>query len=321
MNFQEIVLKKDLELIKYAIKYDSSLFDTVYKLSDNFSHVCRAGLLEMAQMIVEKYGKKQPLFRLDSGLILACSHGHLELVKYLFSLNDLGEARGETQSPNYNLGTACLKGHMHVVRYLIEKGADAWIYGLENACSGGHLDIVKLMIEKGANKFDMGFLSACCHGHTEIIELLNTLGRFSPECYHKGLWYACHGGHLKIVKIFFKDHLTSSSSSERVCAHTALEKGHLGVVKLIVEKSDAFIIPTKREREILDIGLNLTFLEFSRGYPELLKFREGRVRMVKGCLSYFLIDDLLGVVMVYSEWVKEPIQRLRAFDNYYFDGV
>ena len=87
-------------------------------------------------------------------LSLACSQGHLDMVKYLVdekSIDPLCEMDDRTTP--FHL--ACQEGHLEIVKFFIEeKGCDPLYYHEKTrtpygmACAGGHLDVVRYLTEE-----------------------------------------------------------------------------------------------------------------------------------------------------------------------------
>ena len=121
-------------------------------------------------------------------LHLACSEGHLEVVKYLIrkgcSLTQM--TKGHNGIPLSAFYIACIGGHVNVVRYFIDELK--WDRMSETeyqdtplclACRQGHLELVKYLVnEKLIDPVDASkdgetpFHVACEAGRLEIVKFL-----------------------------------------------------------------------------------------------------------------------------------------------------
>lgn len=125
---------------------------------EQFLHGCATGKVTSAQ----RFSSKNDC---DMGLVTACYHGHMPIVKLMV-------AHGANYW-NLSLLNACLgSGDINIIEFLLEKGANNWNCALECACTRGHLHIAQLMLAKGAENYSQGLSNACRHGHMEIIELM-----------------------------------------------------------------------------------------------------------------------------------------------------
>ena len=116
----------------------------------------------------------------------ACQNGHLDVVKYLISLEP---------------------DHDRINIHACDEEAFRW------ACQFGNLDVVKYLIslEPDHNRIDIhaenehAFLFACLNGHLDVVKYLISLepdhGHIDIHAYggHAFRW-ACENGHLPIVK-------------------------------------------------------------------------------------------------------------------------
>jgi ankyrin repeat protein len=114
---------------------------------ENFNFNCNASLVAACKVgdyntainMIEEH--KATSF--DGGLRMACTYGHINVVKLMIQ-------RG-AKNLNWGLNAACRYGHFEIVKLLIQHDANDWDWGFEGACEGNHTEIGKLMISKGAN--------------------------------------------------------------------------------------------------------------------------------------------------------------------------
>ncbi|XP_048246507.1 kinase D-interacting substrate of 220 kDa B-like [Haliotis rufescens] len=151
----------------------------------------------------------------DNILLLACSGGNVDIVKYVLSLKTVGtNCRG--QSDRTPLMVAAYKGHENIFDELLKEGADVTLVDeagdnvLHSACQGGHVDIVRRVLELGNVEINKQgqyhrtpLMTAARLGHKAVFDLLLNEGAdASPEDEDGNniLHLACKGGHLEIVK-------------------------------------------------------------------------------------------------------------------------
>ena len=91
---------------------------------------------------------------------IASSYGHLEVVKFLFSLGtDVNEWN------HFPLGSAAENGHLEVVKYLVSVGANIRAtndYAVRMANQNHHLEVVKYLVSVGAPEV---LISARCKAY------------------------------------------------------------------------------------------------------------------------------------------------------------
>ena len=119
-------------------------------------NACQAGLVVAAGRLLEEDGgrvKEEGRWG-DTPLFVACSRGHLEVVRLLVEKGaDMDKAAGFCGTP---LIMACQEGHLEIVRLLVEKGADmdkarddgATPLGI--ARDKGHAEVVAFLEQAGA---------------------------------------------------------------------------------------------------------------------------------------------------------------------------
>ena len=101
----------------------------------------------------EKY-KKLDQSKLNEALINACNKGHLDVVKYLLTSDELKEHADIHAYNGSGFKRACEFGHLDVVKYLLtsdelKEHTDIHAendYGFKHAFWYGHLDVVKYLI-------------------------------------------------------------------------------------------------------------------------------------------------------------------------------
>jgi len=144
-----------------------------------FYELCRDGLLYQATKMYEENKDIDIHKYVDEPFRYACSNGHLEVAKWLCSLD------GKVNINNYDkfaLKNACLNGHLEVSKWLFsfDKKIDIrqFYYNYKNVfsevCSNGHLEVAKwlysLDIDCEDNYYcDEAFSNAFNNGHLDIV--------------------------------------------------------------------------------------------------------------------------------------------------------
>ena len=117
---------------------------------------------------------------------------------------------------------ACNGNNLEIINLLISWGADNWKYGLVGACDGGHIEIVKMMIEKiqyfnsslFINYLRCGLAAACknrkIHCVKYILEIAVTHNVKNHRFVLNGLYYACWGGDIDLIKLMSSDNYNLS---------------------------------------------------------------------------------------------------------------
>ena len=170
-------------------------------------------------------------------LHVACQEGHSEVVAILI---EAGADREAKTSNNFTaLHIACQNGHLEVVTKLIEARADLEAKTstghtpLHIACQNGHLEVVKILIEKGANPYARN-----SHGESAIdFATANEQIQDGEDRLKASLIINSKTGNAEKVKLLLAlgGDLNQVDSSEFTLLHIASSKGHLEVVKALIE--------------------------------------------------------------------------------------
>ncbi|XP_033113484.1 protein fem-1 homolog C-like [Anneissia japonica] len=157
-------------------------------------------------------------------LLMACRHGHLEIVNYFIEkcvadYEQVGSVTfdGETVDGAPPLWCAAAAGHFNIVQSLIKHGANVNHTTFSNstplraACFDGHYDIVKYLVQ-----------------HKADIEVANRHG-------HTCLMISCYKGHFKIAKYLLElgANVDRKSVKGNTALHDCAESGSLEIMKLL----------------------------------------------------------------------------------------
>ena len=184
-------------------------------------------------------------------LLYACQNGHIKIVKIL--LRKGANLIASNFSKKTALHFAAQSGQVDLVDILVKEGLEVDskdkndITPLIDACRKGQKDAVEYLLQKGAN-----INATTCSGSTAL--------HFAVQCdqYHiaemlvkKGLnvnaknfygwtpfFQACYEGKKNTVDLFIKNGADLSSRLDKhncTCLHIASEKGHVEVLRLLLE--------------------------------------------------------------------------------------
>ncbi len=138
----------------------------------------------------------------------ASERGHLEVVKYLMSLDRVYNI-DPSADDDYALGFASLNGHLEVVKYLIstcfvnpnsdDNCAIRW------ASEKGNLEVVKYLMSTGlvdpSAKNDEAIGLASSNGYLEVVEYLMSTGIVDPSGNDNySIKRAIKNGHLDVIE-------------------------------------------------------------------------------------------------------------------------
>eukprot|EP01060_Flectonema_neradi_P011554 TRINITY_DN1860_c0_g2_i1.p1 TRINITY_DN1860_c0_g2~~TRINITY_DN1860_c0_g2_i1.p1 ORF type:complete len:600 (+),score=113.93 TRINITY_DN1860_c0_g2_i1:29-1828(+) len=184
------------------------------------------GFLDVVAEIVSHFDDAE-LQDHDRILKHACTHGQLEITKYLLQTG---------MKPTISsLSRAAANGHLSIVKLFI-KSDDSLLHALDRgqtaltiSSKAGHGDIVKFLIEKGAVVQEV-------IGNADIVKLLlEGLERASTKSttiLDTGLYYACSKGDTEVAKLIIE----AGAPVCRISASipNAAFKGYTELVRLLV---------------------------------------------------------------------------------------
>ena len=102
---------------------------------------------------------------------------------------------------------------------------------LEKFCENNDIIKVRKMIKVGYFYLGFGLYGACKGGHIDIVKFMIKEG--NNNCYwNGGLYGACEGGHIDIVKLMIE----KGANDWNKGLYYACQGGHINIVTLMVEK-------------------------------------------------------------------------------------
>uniref|UniRef100_A0A7R9V4A0 F-box domain-containing protein n=2 Tax=Chlamydomonas euryale TaxID=1486919 RepID=A0A7R9V4A0_9CHLO len=172
----------------------------------------------------------------DAALRLACSLGHVSVVRCLLSAG--ADVHAHDGAP---LALAAGSGHVELARMLIEEAGARVTAGGNKALSAAvasqsanALDALRLLLNFGADVHAVDNFAlrwACLHNRLGVAELLLDRGANVHAAGEDALYQAAKGGHLAIVRL-----LLSRGANAAACPDAiprAVERGHVEVAEAL----------------------------------------------------------------------------------------
>lgn len=259
----------------------------------------------------------------------ACRFGYTEMVKFLLShnINDSAKENG--------LSSACHSGKIDIIKLLAPKDPIVLYRELNNACRTGHIEIVDLLISMGADPIlNINILSAICRfGRFDILQ------RFKLDISKSLANYvfidACDGGNIEIIKLLLSKgadklcdgiHMASRECNLEVF-NFLLDNGAteynkylydirgLKTGRIVLRGNCPAVIDTMVSILITKLGyipkhevyiseeqlyyFYKTGIKPSSAYKNnFVEYERGK-QIVEGCLSSFMLKDLISVIHRY----------------------
>lgn len=224
-------------------------------------------------------------------LIMACRHGHVEIVNYFIEqckadVEQVGSVTfdGETIDGAPPLWCAAAAGHFLTVQTLIKHGAKVNHTTFSNstplraACFDGHFEIVKYLVHHGAdielaNRHGHTCLMISCYkGHYKIAEYLLQLGADVNRKSIRGntaLHDCAESGSLEIMKLLLKNGAKMDVDAYGMTPlKAAAVAGHTNIVDYLVTQPD---IPQIEKVDALEL-IGATFVDKKRDMHLAVKY-------------------------------------------------
>lgn len=153
---------------------------------------CANGNLDIIKCLYS-YADDIEIFHYESHFIQACSLGHLDVAKYIFSLKPTINIHARSDKA---FMLACENGHIEIVKWFYQLEPDAKInihvgsdHLLHKACRRNHLKVVKFLYQLSLSQPDRfyhgviktSFNISCKHGHLEISQFLYSTGEVNTQ--------------------------------------------------------------------------------------------------------------------------------------------
>lgn len=267
--------------------------------NDNlFPTICMNGHTNIVEWLLPIYHKQITSDVYDLVLRFSCRHGKLEIIKMICSVNKLNIRVNN----DYAFRTSCEFGHLDVAKYLISLDDGINIhsddeYAFRMSCKHGHMKVCRYLISlKSNNKINIhaeeedAFRKSCENGHINIVKWLYSLAHEMPnysdsmsrmtnriwDCkinIHAKNRYAfrqsCYYGHLDIVKYLISKTNTEVDLYESIKSgcEEASANGHIRIVKYLLSKNIKFDLRDSFNRSCQNNRLKLVrYFVLKKGY-------------------------------------------------------
>jgi len=173
----------------------------------------------------------------SSGITGAASNGHLDMIKYVFSLVGTDKTYLVT---SYAFNGAAEKGRLDIIEYLValfpNKASDVINENaIDIAVSSGYIDIIKYLVKVAGPKFTSSAIRiAIFNNHLNILEYLLPLNPdiIGGSDYLGSIDLACGKGNLDILKYLIA--FIGEKQINEDCIVTAANSGHLNILKYLL---------------------------------------------------------------------------------------
>ncbi|KAJ3333187.1 hypothetical protein HDU76_010791 [Blyttiomyces sp. JEL0837] len=220
--------------------------ELVEKPYNYYTDQALASASKNAHLEVVKFLSSLETTHLLGGFLSASTHGHADLVT--FFLGFYGTSRLVTgEWNNMALINACENDHQQVVSILLQVPSISPSARdnkpIRMACKNGHTEVVKLLLETGRVDAralnDYAFRSAAANGHVSVVRLLLQVPNVNVSANDdEAFRYACKNGKEEVVELLLKTGRVDPAAKNNEGIVEACKNGHLEVVKLLLKVPD-----------------------------------------------------------------------------------
>ena len=173
--------KKYNQIIKEKLKDFYAFWNYISSIKykfNIFAESCIFGNLNVVKFYKNKINDE----KLDKYFYLSCEYGHLDIAKWLYTLNGKIKIHYGNEGP---FRLSCENGYLHIAQWIYSLDGEIYIhmyddYAFRWSCKNGHLNIAqwlysldnKIDIHIGA---DWAFIKSCKYGHLSVVQWLYSL--------------------------------------------------------------------------------------------------------------------------------------------------
>lgn len=229
-----------IDIVKYFLENGADC--TTYE-DKAFKQACKNGHIEVVKLLLERFYKNYyyRTHTFNEAITLASENGHAEIVKLIIE-----NASGCTLRYAKPLELAIENGHLETIKVLDENTPNYYVSEFKKsiyiAATKGYTETIKYLLDKMPNDLLPGvFSSACKSGNIEFVKYVfeygkKELSKNNPHiCEGNSLISAIISGNIDVVKFLFEQDYDYTDELD-VAIALAAEKGHLGIIELLVEK-------------------------------------------------------------------------------------
>ncbi|XP_046577420.1 ankyrin-1-like [Haliotis rubra] len=275
----------DLLQVKHILSQGTANINTRGKYGRTLAMIAaKEGQREILELLVKKGSDLSQLDDDHSNILhLASQERHLEIVKYIHSLNII-DIESRDFHGNTPIMLAALFGQTRVFSFLVQLGADVSLLDdnaeniLHLSCRGGDEEIVKYIIKlnvvdiNSKQHRDMtAMLLAVAFGNRAAFEYLVEMGAdlLAVDIFGNSvLHFACQGGYMDIVKYVLKQNIgdiNTMADDGRTPALIAAVSGHSALFEYLVKRgADLSVVD--------EDGYNILHLSCEGGNMDIVKY-------------------------------------------------
>ena len=271
----------------------------------------------------------------DNAFHIACSNGHVDVVKFLLSIHEKKKIRIHALNGKGDnaFNQACSNGHVEVVKVLIEqsefndiklniinkKGENAF----HQACSNAQTEIVRLLLKQSkAKKIDLNstnfqgesaFDLACSEGHIDVIRILldnsdlMSIDLKSTMGFHK----ACSSGQAGVVrallKVYDSNVINIRDKKGDHALHLAVSHGHSEIVAILIKESASKRVQINPKNKNQETPFHLACKMWNREI--VIQFLKTRPRKNKDKTADFFLACFHGSTL---NWMNSLLDEARG---------
>lgn len=262
-------------------------------------------------------------------ILLACKHGHLNLVRMLLKAGaKIDDRDRDPKRQGTPLHYAAWGGHLTIVQFLLLSGAsldELDIVGntaLLYAVYGGHRHVVEDLIRRGRSLHERNsknhtvLLQASCGGHLDLVSWMLEEGFELTETDHDGntsLLFAAWGGHLQLMH-FLIEHdasLHEQNNNGHSVLLSAANGGRINVVEWLI--TQGFSLSETNNNG--DTALLLAAYGGHRPLVEWLLARGASLDDRNGCGFTPLLSAANGGQLEMAAWLLKHGSTMTEADN------
>ena len=233
-------------------------------------------------------------------------HGHLEIIKWLDSVNNFTMLFQNTSAANW----ACLSDNIEIMFYLNAQGIFPDLHGANWAAQKGNLKLVRLLEGLGIHHDQTGIDWAALYGH---IDFLEEYSQIRPS--QIGVNWAAQNGHIHVLEYLELIGINSNQDG----ANLAALQNRIDVLNWLEERK---ILPNyegansaiwERHSEVLD------WLDSRNIYPSVEIFIAAAVWYNFPILEFMMnrgynfdYDSILGIPIEVKDWFKSEKLRIKS---------
>ncbi|OQR82178.1 hypothetical protein THRCLA_11073 [Thraustotheca clavata] len=187
--------------------------------------IASLGCLAIVEYLHAKEPQENSIIFTANTMDHAATSGKLALVEFL----DTQRTEGCTTRAMDN---AAMNGHLDIVEYLhLHRSEGCTVEAMNGACRKGYLDVVKFLHKNRTEGCDLNAGdNAALNGHLDVMQFL-CQNRRDDVVSDSALSAAIEKGHVEIVKLLLETYPMEGNTLKMLC--DASRRGHLPIIKYL----------------------------------------------------------------------------------------